>query len=171
MIPKLLIRRELSDADAANELIVTDTMRERKHIMEERAEGFIVLPGGLGTLDELLDAWTTGYLGMHRKPIVILDPWGHYDGLLAWLNGLVNTGYVAQVAMERLTVVDKVSAALELCAPSDRPWAPRPSILRSEWRENVSDHQGGGRARVKLTDVAARVPGVLADTPSIVRGL
>lgn len=117
VIPKLLIRRELSDADAANELIVTDTMRERKHIMEERAEGFIVLPGGLGTLDELLDAWTTGYLGMHRKPIVILDPWGHYDGLLAWLNGLVNTGYVAQVAMEWLTVVDKVSAALELCAP------------------------------------------------------
>lgn len=76
VIPKPLIRRELSDAGAAAELIVTDTMRERKHIMEERADGFIVLPGGLGTLDELLDAWTTGYLGMHSKPIVILDPRG-----------------------------------------------------------------------------------------------
>ncbi|KAA1250540.1 TIGR00730 family Rossman fold protein [Mycobacterium simiae] len=118
VIPKLLIGRELSDAKAAEELIVTDTMRERKQVMEEHADAFIVLPGGLGTLDELLDAWTTGYLGMHRKPIVIVDPWGHYDKLWGWLNGLVDSGYVAAVAMERLIVVDKVSAALDWCAPA-----------------------------------------------------
>jgi uncharacterized protein (TIGR00730 family) len=117
VIPEKLMRREIADSDA-DELIVTKTMRERKQIMEERADGFIVLPGGVGTLDELFDAWTTGYLGMHHKPIVVLDPWGHYDGLLAWLNGLVDTGYISQVAMDRLVLVDKVSAALEACAPT-----------------------------------------------------
>ncbi len=117
VIPKKLMRREIADTNA-DELIVTDTMRERKQVMEDRADAFIVLPGGVGTLDELLDAWTAGYLGMHGKPIVMLDRWGHYDGLLAWLNGLVDTGYIAQVAMERLVLVDKVGAALEVCAPA-----------------------------------------------------
>lgn len=75
VIPKMLVHRELADHDA-DELIVTDTMWERKQIMEDRADAFIVLPGGVGTLDELFDAWTEGYLGVHKKPIVMLDPWG-----------------------------------------------------------------------------------------------
>ncbi|MGB9309003.1 MAG: TIGR00730 family Rossman fold protein, partial [Mycobacterium sp.] len=93
-------------------------MRDRKQIMEDRADAFIVLPGGVGTLDELFDAWTTGYLGMHGKPIVMLDPLGHYDGLWAWLNGLADNGYISQAAMERLVLADKVGAALEACAPA-----------------------------------------------------
>jgi uncharacterized protein (TIGR00730 family) len=117
VIPRQLMRREIADT-GADELIVTDTMRDRKQIMEERADAFIVLPGGVGTLDELFDAWTTGYLGMHGKPIVMLDPLGHYDGLWAWLNGLAASGYISQVAMERLVRVDKVGAALEACAPA-----------------------------------------------------
>ena len=51
-------------------------MHDRKQIMEDRADAFIVLPGGVGTLDELFDAWTAGYLGMHDKSIVTLDPGG-----------------------------------------------------------------------------------------------
>jgi len=117
VIPRQLMLREIADT-GADELIVTDTMRDRKQIMEERADAFIVLPGGVGTLDELFDAWTTGYLGMHGKPIVMLDPLGHYDGLWAWLNGLADNGYISQVAMERLVLVDKVGAALEACAPA-----------------------------------------------------
>ena len=88
MIPKALVHRELADVDA-DELIVTDTMRERKQVMEDRADAFIALPGGIGTLEEFFEAWTAGYLGMHDKPVVMLDPFGHYDGLLAWLCGLV----------------------------------------------------------------------------------
>ena len=87
VIPQILMRREIADADA-DELIVSETMRERKQVMEDRADAFIVLPGGVGTLDELLDAWTTGYLGLHRKPIVMLDSFGHYEGLWLWLCGL-----------------------------------------------------------------------------------
>jgi len=75
-------------------------MRERKQVMEDRADAFIVLPGGIGTLEEFFEAWTAGYLGMHDKPLVMLDPIGHYDGLLAWLRGLAKTGYVGSGALD-----------------------------------------------------------------------
>jgi uncharacterized protein (TIGR00730 family) len=116
VIPKKLVRREVADHDA-DELIVTDTMRERKQIMEDRADAFITLPGGIGTLEELFEAWTGGYLGMHNKPVVMLDPTGHFDGLRAWLYGLVDSGYVSQDALDRLVVVDEVGAALAACEP------------------------------------------------------
>ncbi|AKS32995.1 TIGR00730 family Rossman fold protein [Mycolicibacterium goodii] len=116
VIPKALVHRELADVDAA-ELIVTDTMRERKREMEHRSDAFIALPGGIGTLEEFFEAWTAGYLGMHDKPLILLDPFGHYDGLLTWLRSLVPTGYVSQRAMDSLVVVDNVEAALEACAP------------------------------------------------------
>ena len=111
------MHRELADVDA-DELIVTDTMRERKQVMEDRADAFITLPGGIGTLEELFETWTAGYLGMHDKPVVLLDPDGHYDGLLDWLDGLVDTGYVNPSALDRLLVVRDVEAALDLCAPA-----------------------------------------------------
>jgi uncharacterized protein (TIGR00730 family) len=111
----MLVRREVADHDA-DELIVTDTMRERKQIMEDRADAFITLPGGIGTLEELFEAWTGGHLGMHDKPVVMLDPGGHFDGLRAWLCGLVDSGYISQAAMDRLVVVDEVGAAIAACA-------------------------------------------------------
>lgn len=117
VIPKMLVYRELADHDA-DELIVTDTMWERKLIMEDHADAFIALPGGVGTMDELLNTWTEGYLGVHDKPIVMLDPWGHYDGLRAWMYGLVDSGYISQLALDRLVVVDEVDAALQACAPA-----------------------------------------------------
>jgi len=116
VIPKALVHREVADVEA-DELVVTDTMRERKQIMEDRADAFIALPGGIGTLEEFFEAWTAGALGMHDKPLVLLDPLGHYDGLLAWLWGLVATGYVSAGAMDRLVVVTDVDAAMDVCAP------------------------------------------------------
>jgi uncharacterized protein (TIGR00730 family) len=115
VIPKALVHRELADTDA-DELIVTDTMRQRKQVMEDRSDAFLALPGGLGTLEELFESWTAGYLGMHDKPLVLLDPHGHYDGLRRWLDSLVPTGYVTQTALDRLVVVGDVEAALNLCA-------------------------------------------------------
>ncbi|ANI41382.1 TIGR00730 family Rossman fold protein [Mycolicibacterium vaccae] len=117
VIPKRLVHREVADTEA-DELVVTDTMRERKQVMENRADAFLALPGGIGTLEEFFEAWTAAYLGMHTKPIVMLNTLGHYDGLLAWLRGLVGTGYVAEDAMRCLTVVDDVDAALAACAPA-----------------------------------------------------
>lgn len=116
VIPQILMRREVADTDA-HELIVSQTMHERKQVMEDRSDAFIVLPGGIGTLDELFDAWTTGYLGLHGKPVVLLDPAGHYEGLWTWLRGLRDGGYISPRAMDRLVLVDKVRAALDACAP------------------------------------------------------
>jgi uncharacterized protein (TIGR00730 family) len=116
VIPKALVHRELADI-AADELIVTETMRQRKQVMEDRSDAFLALPGGIGTLEELFETWTAGYLGMHDRPVVLLDPDGHYDGLLRWLGSLVDTGYVAQAALDRLVVVTTVDEALQHCAP------------------------------------------------------
>ena len=117
VIPENLMRLEVADTEA-DELVVSDTMHERKQVMEDRADAFIVLPGGVGTLDELLDAWTTGYLREHDKPVVLLDAFGHYEGLWLWLCGLLDSGYIPQAAMDRLVLVDKVDAAVEACAPA-----------------------------------------------------
>ena len=123
VIPKALVHRELADTEA-DELLVTDTMRQRKQVMEDRSDAFLALPGGIGTLEELFETWTAGYLGMHDKPVVLLDPDGHYDGLRTWLAGLVDTGYVTQSALDRLVVAGDVESALTLCAkdsPGEEP--------------------------------------------------
>ncbi|MFM9035542.1 MAG: TIGR00730 family Rossman fold protein [Mycobacterium sp.] len=117
VIPKALVHKELADVEA-DELVVTDTMRQRKQVMEDRSDAFLALPGGIGTLEELFESWTAGYLGLHDKPLVLLDPDGHYDGLLRWLDSLVPAGYVAPAALERLRVVGDIGGALELCAPA-----------------------------------------------------
>ncbi|MBJ8343629.1 TIGR00730 family Rossman fold protein [Antrihabitans sp. YC2-6] len=114
VIPKTLVHREVADVDA-DELIVTDTMRQRKQVMDDRADAFLTLPGGLGTLEELFETWTAGYLGMHQKPIVLLDPGGHYDGLFAWLRDLREHGFVGQRAFDRLVVTTSVDEALDEC--------------------------------------------------------
>ena len=118
VIPKALVHREMADVDA-DELVVTDTMRERKQIMEERSDAFIALPGGIGTLEELFETWTAASLGMHDKPVVLLDPGGHYDGLFEWLVGLVDSGYVHPAALARLVVVRRVDDALAACTPAE----------------------------------------------------
>ncbi|TXG92853.1 TIGR00730 family Rossman fold protein [Rhodococcus rhodnii] len=114
VIPEALVDREVADV-AADELVVTPTMRERKRIMEDRADAFVTLPGGVGTLEELFETWTAGYLGMHAKPVVLLDPVGHYRGLLDWLTAMP-VGFVSQRALDRLVVVTDVEAALAACA-------------------------------------------------------
>jgi uncharacterized protein (TIGR00730 family) len=114
VIPKALMSRERADRDA-DELLVTDTMRERKRLMDERSDAFLTLPGGLGTLEELMEVWTSGYLGMHDRPVVLLDPLGHYDGLLSWLQELP-PGFVSQQALQHLVITRDVESALQACA-------------------------------------------------------
>lgn len=116
VIPKRLVHREMADVDS-DELIVTDTMRERKQVMDERADAFLTLPGGLGTLEELFETWTGGYLGMHAKPVVVLDPDGHYRGLFAWLEELRGRGFAGREALDRVTVTADFDAAFTALAP------------------------------------------------------
>ncbi|MDG3012500.1 TIGR00730 family Rossman fold protein [Rhodococcus sp. D2-41] len=120
VIPRGLLDREVGDDDA-DELLVTETMRERKELMDAHADAFLALPGGLGTLEELTEVWTSAYLGMHDKPVVMLDPVGHYRGLLDWLGGLVPTGFVTQASLDRLPIATAVVEALDRCAPVGEP--------------------------------------------------
>ena len=119
VIPRTLVGREVADEDV-DELLVTDTMRERKALMEAHADAFLTLPGGIGTCEEFFEVWTAGTLGMHVKPVVMLDPDGHYDGLLRWLRGLGEGGFLHDGALARVAVVTDVEAALDACAPARR---------------------------------------------------
>lgn len=80
VIPQQLLDWEVGDVDS-DVLLVTSGMRERKALMDDHSDAFLALPGGLGTLEELLEVWVGRTLGMHRKPVVILDPWHDFKGL------------------------------------------------------------------------------------------
>jgi hypothetical protein len=116
VIPEHLMPYEVADVDA-DELIVVDTMRERKRVMESRADAFLALPGGIGTLEEFFEVWTALSLDMHGKPVAVLDPDGHFDPLWQWLDVLVDRGFVRPAALDVLTrvrSVDEAFAALAL---------------------------------------------------------
>src|SRR5947209_9770530 len=112
VIPQYLVDLEVADADA-DELLVTDGMSSRKTEMIEKADAFLTLPGGLGTLDELFEVWTTATLALHAKPVVLLDPDGHYAGLVDWLRGLVAGRFVRVDALHLLVRADSVASALD----------------------------------------------------------
>ena len=113
VIPQSLVDLEVADM-ASDELIVTTDMGARKNLMIERSDAFLTLPGGLGTLDELFEVWTTATLDLHVKPIVLVDPEGFYDGLLAWLDQLADTAFVRTAALERVMVAKSIGSALDL---------------------------------------------------------
>ena len=114
VIPRSMVEREWADHES-DELLVTDTMRDRKSMMDAHADAFLTLPGGIGTLEELFEVWSSGVLDLHRKPVVLLDPDGHYTGLLTWMRGLVDRGFARPAALDRVVVAAGVDAALDAC--------------------------------------------------------
>jgi uncharacterized protein (TIGR00730 family) len=112
IIPQLLVDWEVADTDS-DELVVTDGMAGRKTLMIDKSDAFLILPGGLGTLDELFEVWTTATLALHTKPIVVLDRDGFFRGLLDWLHPLVPAGFVRPEAIEMLLVAGSVPAAFD----------------------------------------------------------
>jgi uncharacterized protein (TIGR00730 family) len=114
VIPAHLMPLEVADTEA-DELIVVDTMRERKKLMDERSDAFLALPGGIGTLEELFEVWTAASLGMHAKPVAVLDPSGFFAPLWSYLDALADQGFVRAAALDtlhRVTTVDAAFAAL-----------------------------------------------------------
>ena len=93
VIPEALVAMEVADHES-DEFIVTRDMRQRKGIMDERSDAFLALPGGIGTLEELVEVWTARALNMHHKPVVVLDPWGDYDHLRALIDHWQERGFV-----------------------------------------------------------------------------
>lgn len=93
VIPQALARKEVAFTEL-EDLRVVASMHERKALMAELSDAFVALPGGLGTLEELFEVWTWGQLGIHAKPFGLLSPEGFYDPLVAWLDHLVEEGFV-----------------------------------------------------------------------------
>jgi uncharacterized protein (TIGR00730 family) len=136
VIPRALNDREVADL-AADELLVTGTMRERKAEMDARADAFIALPGGLGTLEELLEVWTARSLALHTKPVVILDIDGLYAPLRAQLELLVERGFVRPAARDTVVWTSGVEEALDACErPLPPPEAPSALVQAEERLES-----------------------------------
>lgn len=111
VIPEALQSTEVTDHDA-DELIVTTDMRSRKGAMDRRSDGFLILPGGLGTLEELFEIWTARHLGLHAKPVVVLDQDGLFAPLRAQLEVLMAQGFLTKASLDEVTWETTVTAAI-----------------------------------------------------------
>jgi uncharacterized protein (TIGR00730 family) len=99
IIPQALAEKEFA-RHACDELHVVDNMHQRKHMMAERADAFLALPGGIGTFEELFEVWTWRQLGFHNKPIGLLNVANYYDGLLQFLESTVKQGFLSDWQMD-----------------------------------------------------------------------
>ncbi len=112
VIPKALTGREVAHRGLPD-LRVVDSMHERKALMAELSDGFVALPGGIGTLEELFEVWTWSQLGLHQKPCALLDVHGFYAGLASFMDHVVAQGFLKPVHRAALIVESEPSALLD----------------------------------------------------------
>jgi hypothetical protein len=129
VIPHALAARELAHRQV-EDMRVVPSMHARKALMAELSDGFVALPGGLGTLEELLEIATWGQLGIHRKPVGVLNIAGYYDPLISLLDHAVQEGFVSEANRALVRVAEAPRALLEDLF-SYRP-PPAPEWVRPE---------------------------------------
>jgi uncharacterized protein (TIGR00730 family) len=112
VIPQHLVDLEVAHL-GLTELRIVASMHERKAMMADLADGFVVLPGGIGTLEEFFEVWTWGQLGLHHKPYGLLNAAGFFDPLLRFLDHAVAEGFIRPEHRALLLVDDNVSRLLE----------------------------------------------------------
>ena len=112
IIPVFLKTKEIVHTELT-ELIVTENMHDRKVIMYEKSDGFIIIPGGFGTMDEFFEITTWGQLGLHTKPIGILNINGYYDALIAQCKMMVERGFLKQENLDAVVVDSTIGGLLE----------------------------------------------------------
>jgi uncharacterized protein (TIGR00730 family) len=110
VIPEALMKFEVGNP-GLTKLHVVGSMHERKALMAELSDGFIALPGGIGTMEELFEVWTWGQLGLHPKPLGFLDVAGYYDHLHTFLDHMVTEGFLKD-RHRAMVAVDSDPAAL-----------------------------------------------------------
>ncbi len=113
VIPQALFDIEVAHT-AVTELHTVDTMHERKAKMTELADAFLALPGGIGTLDELFEAWSWNALGYHKKPFCLLNVDGFWDGLITFMDHATGSGFLSKQRRKQLLVAKTPEEALEL---------------------------------------------------------
>ncbi|APZ32980.1 Rossman fold protein, TIGR00730 family [Microbacterium aurum] len=111
VIPRALQAREAVNHNIA-ELVIVDTMHERKMMMADRADAFLALPGGPGTLEELTEQWTWAQLGIHTKPVGLLNIDGYFDPLLAFVANMRDRGFTHPRYTDMLVVATEADEAL-----------------------------------------------------------
>jgi uncharacterized protein (TIGR00730 family) len=119
IIPRFLLQREAGHP-ALTETIVVETMHERKLQMFERSDAFVVLPGGIGTLEELFEVLSWRTLGLHTKPIVIVDQGGFWGPLAALLRGIVEGGFAERSHLDHVAFVSDLKDVLPAIAAMPR---------------------------------------------------
>lgn len=130
VIPKSIEERGIAYA-TADELIVTDDMRERKTVMEQRSDGFLTLPGAFGTLEEFFEILVLRQLGYHEKPIVLLNESGFYDPLLEMFSSFYSKNFAKPVLADLYSVQAGLGAAFEYLENY------RPGGTVSKWFEKL----------------------------------
>ncbi len=113
VIPRTLMEREVGHRHL-HELHVVETMHERKKAMAERADAFLALPGGIGTMEELYEVWTWRQLGYHDQPIGLLNAAGYYDPLLAFMSNMVDEGFLSRSQLETVQTGNDATSLLDL---------------------------------------------------------
>lgn len=111
VIPQVLVDKEVAHP-GLTELHTVGSMHERKALMAELSDAFVALPGGIGTLEELIEVYTWSYLGIHDKPFGLINTNGYYDGLAAFLDHSVGEGFLRPAQRERLTVAPDAATLL-----------------------------------------------------------
>ncbi len=112
VLPDALMRKEV-DHKGLTELHIVDSMHTRKAMMVELSDGFVSLPGGAGTMDEMFEVWTWGMLGWHGKPSALLNVDGYYDHLIEFLDNTVAESFVKQNHRDMLIVEDQAATLLD----------------------------------------------------------
>ena len=112
IIPSALVEREWAH-QGCDELHVVETMHERKRMMMARADAFVALPGGIGTFEELFEAWTWRQLGYHDKPVGILNSRGYYGTLLRFMDQVVQDGFMSDWQMDLVRVGEEAGPLLQ----------------------------------------------------------
>jgi uncharacterized protein (TIGR00730 family) len=126
VIPQHLMRAERGRGDLTH-LIVTETMHERKKVMFMNADAIVVLPGGAGSLDEFFEVLTWAQIGLHRKPILLVDSAGFWRPLVALLDHVVAQGFAEASLLARVTVVADTAAAIAALRDQAGPAAISPA--------------------------------------------
>ena len=127
VIPQSLVDREFANRDC-DELHIVQTMHERKALMAERSGAFLALPGGIGTFEELFEVWTWRQLGYHDKPIGLLNAAGYYDGLLTFLQGSVQSGFMGSWQMNLVDAAAEAAPLLARLVRGAQAAAPDPAL-------------------------------------------
>jgi uncharacterized protein (TIGR00730 family) len=124
IMPRHLVEREVAHV-GLTELHVVASMHERKALLSELSDGFLAMPGGLGTLEELFEVWTWGQLGLHRKPYGIFEVNGFFAPLLSFLDHAVSEGFIRQEYRDLLVVDTDAGALIERMEAMHPPALPR----------------------------------------------